>query len=207
LLAKKWGVAVTDNVVIDPAHSMSSIKTAANGDVTVAAFSAHPAVKNLLNYQLSLQTPRLLGERAGRENAPDAPVVSILFQTEPTATLVNNPTIPPQAFSLAVAVEKKPVPGLIPSRGHTRMIIVGDSFFLANGALKLPFANRDFAHYALNWLLNRPQYTEGIGPQPFSEFRVVLTQAQMTRLSWLLLGAIPGGILLLGGLVWWRRRK
>jgi ABC-2 type transport system permease protein len=207
LLTKKWGVAVTDSVVADPTHSINSIKAAPGRDVTVAAFSEHPAVKGLHNYQLNLLAPRLLGERAGRENSTDAPAVKILFQSESTAVLVNNPTIPSQRFTLAVAVEKRAVPGIITSRGNTRMIIVGDSFFLANGQMKLPFANRDFAHYAINWLLNRPQFTEGIGPKPFTEFRVVLTEAQMTRLCWLLLGAIPGGVLLFGGLVWWRRRK
>lgn len=208
LLAKKWGVVVTDSVVTDPAHSVNSIKIAPGRDITIAAFSEHPAVKGLLNYQLNLLAPRFLGEKRGRDGAAsDTVTVRPLFATEPTARLANNPGVPAQAFVLAVAVEKKPVPGVITPRGNTRMIIVGDSFFLGNEQMKTFPANRDFAYYAVNWLLDRPQFTEGIGPKPFTEFRVVLTEQQMAHLRWLLLGAIPGGILLFGGLVWWRRRK
>jgi hypothetical protein len=86
------------------------------------------------------------------------------------------------------------------------MIVVGDSFFFANEPLKL-VANREFATYALNWLLDRPLFTEGIGPKPFTEFRMTITETQMTKLSWLLLGAVPGGVLMFGVLVWWRRRN
>ena len=174
--------------------------------MTIADFSTHPAVKGLLNFNLNLYKPRFLGERKSRENTTDAPSVKILFVSQPTATLANNPGVKAQAFSLAVAVEKRGVPGVVTGRGNTRMIIVGDSFFLANGRMKL-LANRDFAHYALNWLLDRPQFTDGIGPKPFSEFRMTLTTAQMKSLWWLLIGALPGVILLFGGLVWLRRRK
>lgn len=208
LLAKKWHVVVTDSVVIDPAHAVNSIKIAPGRDVTIAAFSEHPAAQGLLNYQLNLLAPRALGEKreTGR-STPDSITVQTLFATEPTARLVNNPRIPPQAFVLAVAVEKQLAPGVISPRGRTRMVIVGDSYFLGNEQMNKFPANRDFAYYAVNWLLDRPQFTEGIGPRPFTEFRVVLTEQQMAKLRWLLLGVLPGGILLFGVLVWWRRRK
>ena len=38
------------------------------------------------------------------------------------------------------------------------------------------------------------------------EYKVTMTHAQMTSIRWIFLGAMPGGILLLGGLVWLRRR-
>ena len=208
LLATKWNIVVTPYVVIDPANAVNSVKIAPGRDVTIASFSQHPATKGLLNYQLNLLAPRLLAEKRSRDNtASDSLIISPLFQTEPTARLVGNPSVAAQSFVLAMAVEKKPVPGVITARGNARMVIVGDSFFLANEHMKKFSAKRDFAYYAINWLLDRPQFTEGIGPKPFTEFRVVLTEQQMANLRWLLLAAIPAGILLLGGLVWWRRRK
>ena len=40
-----------------------------------------------------------------------------------------------------------------------------------------------------------------------TEYRLLLTQTQRRAVSWLLLGALPGAVLLLGGLVWLVRRK
>ncbi|MGC3960260.1 MAG: Gldg family protein [Verrucomicrobiota bacterium] len=206
MLLEQWGVAVSAGVVTDPDHSMNSIKGAAGSDVTVYTFSDHPVAKSMQNYTLNLLSPRVVGERKSRETGADAPIVRWLFATEPTAKLINDPAIPPRVYPLAVAVEKQAVPGVVTGRGNTRMIIVGDSYFLANGPMKVA-ENREFAGYALNWLLKQPQFTEGIGPKSFTEFRLTLTVAQMQTLGWALLGAIPGGILLFGGLVWWRRRK
>jgi hypothetical protein len=91
-------------------------------------------------------------------------------------------------------------------RGTMRMIVVGDSFFLGNTAIEL-YANRDFAELAINWLLDRSELLEGVGPRPVEEFRINLTKAQLQSFQWILLGAMPGTILALGGLVWLRRRK
>ena len=86
------------------------------------------------------------------------------------------------------------------------MVIVGDSFFLGNRQIESG-ANRDFLGYAANWLLDRTTLLKGIGPQPVTEFRLIMTREQLQNVRWLLLGALPGAILLLGGLVWLVRRK
>jgi len=202
LLAEKWGIGVSSYVVTDRAHAISQDET----DIMVGAFSRHPAVIGLINFNLNLQSPRIAGALPVRDDLAHAPKVEVLFETANTATVKGNAKIAPRAFPLAVALEKKPVAGVVTGRGITRMIVVGDSYFLANGPMKL-VANRDFAGYALNWLLDRPQFVEGIGPKPFVEYRMTLTAEQRVTLLWLLLGALPGGILMFGGLVWWRRRK
>jgi len=206
VLMEQWGVAVSVGIVTDPDNSNNSIKSAAGSDVLIRRFSDHPAVKGLQNYTLNLVSPRVVGEAKGRETSGDAPTVRILFATEQTAQLAGEPAATPRAYPLAVAVEKKAVPGVVSGRGNTRMIIVGDSYFLANGPMKVA-ENREFAGYAINWLLDQPQFTEGIGPKSFTEFRLILTKAQVQTLGWSLMGAIPGGIIMFGGLVWWRRRK
>ena len=106
---------------------------------------------------------------------------------------------------MAVAVEKGAIQGLQAHRGATRMVIVGDSIFLGNGVIDR-YRNRDFAQLAVNWLLDRSHLRGGIGPRPLKEYTLVMTQAQMTAVRGTLLGGIPGGILLLGLIVWWRRR-
>ena len=48
---------------------------------------------------------------------------------------------------------------------------------------------------------------QGLGPRPVTEYRLNMTQAQQRSTQWLMLAAIPGGVLVFGGLVWLRRRK
>ena len=113
---------------------------------------------------------------------------------------------PPRSYPLIVAVEEKPVAGVVNPRGTTRMVIVGDSIFLGNHQIE-GGANRDFIGYAVNWLLDRQKLLEGIGPRPVMEFRLMMTQTQQRKVGWLLLGALPGAILLFGGIIWLVRRK
>ena len=47
---------------------------------------------------------------------------------------------------------------------------------------------------------------QGIGPHPVKEYKLTMTRAQMNTVSWLFFGAMPGAILVFGGLVWFRRR-
>jgi len=68
-------------------------------------------------------------------------------------------------------------------------------------------ANRDFVGYAVNWLLDRTQLLEELGPRPITEYRLVMTKSQLQTAQWILLAGMPGAVLLFGGLVWLRRRK
>jgi hypothetical protein len=92
------------------------------------------------------------------------------------------------------------------ARGTTRILVVGDSFFLGNRMIDSG-ANRDFLGYAANWLLDRTTLLKGIGPRPVTEFRLLMTRTQQREVRWLLLGALPGAVLLFGCLVWLVRRK
>ena len=75
---------------------------------------------------------------------------------------------------------KKTVAGVANPRGTTRIIVVGDSIFLGNHQIEAG-ANRDFLGYAVNWLLDRPQLLEGIGPRPVTEFRLKMTRLPAAR--------------------------
>ena len=76
-----------------------------------------------------------------------------------------------------------------------------DNYFIAAGY------NDDFADAAINWLLERTTFLSGVGPRPITEYRLQMTPRETNTVKGILLGAIPGGILLFGGLVWLRRRR
>jgi len=141
------------------------------------------------------------------QNPPaNAPQVNELALTSETALLAGDPTAAPRRYPVLAAVEQKPVAGVVNRRGNTRIVVAGDSIFLGNYYIE-GGANRDFLSYAANWLLDRQELLAGISPQPVKEFRLMLTQKQSRQLDWLLLGALPGGVLFFGWLVWLVRRK
>jgi hypothetical protein len=196
----RWGVNVLPDVVQDPKNTTSG------QDVITYNFSSHPAVNPLIQLALQLILPRPVG-RVDWQNPPaDAPKVDELAFSGPQSTLSGDPTAAPRSYPLMVAVEQKPVPGVANPRGTTRMIVVGDSFFLGNRQIESG-ANRDFAGYAVNWLLDRTVLLEGIGPRPVTEFRLTMTRDQQKTVRWLLLGTLPGVVLVFGWFVWLARRR
>jgi hypothetical protein len=196
-----WGVSVGNYIIKDPKN------TSGGADVSVKHFSKHPAVNSLIkDSQLQLIYPRAIGAIDANPQVADAPKVEEIAFSGPQSVEMNNPVAKPHSFPLMVAVEKGNVKGVVTERGMTRLLVVGDSLFLDNQIIESP-AHRDFASYAVNWLLDRTILLQGLGPRPVTEYRVIMTTSQMTTVQWILLGAMPGAVLLFGGLVWLRRRK
>jgi len=197
----KWGVEIGNEILHDPDH------TSPNGrgqDIIVTDFNPkHPLVNPLLDSSLYMVRPRAVQKLKTLPQTADAPKVDELAFTGPN-TIAG--TSAPQRYSLIVAVEKGAIKGVITERGSTRIVVAGDSVFLTNIGVR-SLTNRDFAEYALNWLLERTQLLGGLGPRSIVEYRVVMSQSQLQRVQWILLGGIPGAVLLVGGLVWLRRRR
>ncbi len=196
----RWGVEVGFNLVVDP------LQTISGAEVIVSAFSRHPLVNPLLNSTLYLNRPRTVGKKATRVQAADAPKVEEVAFASAKAFLAKDPTREAKHYPLMVAVEKGEVKGVITERGSTRMVVIGDSFCMANHQIDL-LANRDFAGYLANWLLDRTQLLEGLGPRPITEYRLLLTNRQLSTIRLVLLAGMPGITLLAGLMVWGRRRK
>lgn len=196
-----WGVNVMNDIAQDAGHTMSK-----GYDIVVDQYGRHPVVNSLSQVQLQIYLPRPVVKVNRTGAAANTLEVDELFATSPAGTLVNDTAAAPHQYPLACAIEQKPVAGVNNPRGNTRLVVVGDSIFLGN-TLIASGGNRDFLNSALNWLLDRPQLLDGIGPRPVSEFRLLITQTRQQQLRWLLLGALPGGVLFFGWLVWLVRRK
>lgn len=194
-----WGVFLGNDIVMDPEHSQFG------SDVIVSAFSRHPLVNPLLGTGLYLIQPRPVGKLVGGTGSAEAPKVEVVAETGPGAFLFGDQSRKTK-FPVMVAVERSGTKEVVSERGNTRIIVVGDSLFLANRQLEL-LGNRDFATYAANWLLERTQLLGGVPARPIKEYKVVMTRAQAQAARWLLLVGLPGVVMLLGGLVWLRRRR
>jgi len=212
----RWGVGAGDKAILDPRHSPTGrdLLTAQRND-------RHPIMKALASdseaNRILLVLPRAVGKLQSAAPRPDAPKVDVLAATSEGGTEVSefrngvpypNPYQDRQGvFPLIAAVEDN-IQGVSTERGSTRMVVVGDSLCLDNELIDTPPANHYFAALAANWLLERPQVLlDGLVPQPLRSYRLVMTDQQLQTVQWLLLGGLPGTVLLLGGLVWWRRRR
>jgi hypothetical protein len=200
-ILRAWGVDVKEDIAQDFSQATSEMGT----DIKVYQFGKHPVVDSLAQFYLHLYLPHPVLKIPDTQSAT-APQVDELFATSPGGTLLFNRNEPPHAYPLACAVEQKLVAGVNNPRGNTRIIVVGDAAFLGNLMIDSG-GNRDFLNAAINWLCERPSLIAGIGPRPVTKFRLQLTRHQQRQLNWLLLGALPGGVLFIGWLVWLVRRK
>jgi ABC-type uncharacterized transport system involved in gliding motility auxiliary subunit len=199
-ILQRWGV----NVAADFVKDLKS--TVTGDDVVVRRFSQHPVVNPLTQLSLQMVRPRPVGRVEWQNPSANAPQVDEIAASSPDSVLEGDPAEPARSYPLMVAVEQKSVAGVANPRGNTRIVVVGDSVFLGNYYIQ-GGANADFAGYAVNWLLDRTTLLKGIGPRPVTEFRLLMTRTQQREVRWLLLGALPGVVLLFGGLVWLARRK
>lgn len=207
-----WGAVVGDNVVLDLPNSPSQ---SSGQDFLVNNFGSHPIVTPLYRSRLRLVLPRSISKiKTGSGNADTARVEELAFTgpegmlgelrdgvpyVNPARTRVGN-------IPLMVAVEKGSVRGVGAERGSTRIVVIGESYLWGNTLIDYE-ANRDFAWNTVNWLLDRTQLLAGIVPSPVKEYKLTMTRSQMSAVRWILLGGMPGVVLLLGTLVWLTRRK
>jgi ABC-type uncharacterized transport system involved in gliding motility auxiliary subunit len=195
----KWGVRVGLDLVVDSEHMVPGKR-----DLVISAFTLHPVLNPIVGSGLYFVIPRPVSHETNQLEHAEVAVEEVAFTGE-NAFLYSDKTQQMRRRSVMVAVDGSARPA-VRERGTTRMIVAGDSFFLSNHQIEI-LSNRDFLNSAVNWLGERNVMLQGVGPRPVQEFRLVVTQSRMQTLQWILLGAIPGGILLFGGLIWLSRRK
>ena len=203
---ESWGVEVGRNAVMDPEHTVTRY------DLVISQFGAHPISKPLLQSHLYMLLPRSVTKiRASGSDAPQVEVLATTGEKGRVITDIRKGELNPSArdfvgtVPVMAAVEKGGLRGVNADRGATRLVVVGDSVFLGNETID-KLANRQFAHLALNWLLARNEVLGELAPRPITEYKLIVTKSQMTNLRWGLLVGMPGSVLLVGGLVWFRRR-
>lgn len=199
-----WGLDVGRNFVYEAPQGKA-------GDVrqlVISHFGSHPISNPLSRSRLLLIVPRSITPRADGPQSADAPKVTVVAMTSPDGA-ASRPggQLEQQGsqISLIAAVEKGAIQGIASDRGAARIVVVGDSYFLANTAIDVE-ANRDFARNAVNWLLNRDLLVPGISSKSVKEYRITMTRPELSRIRWLFLAGFPGSVLFVGFLVWFRRR-
>ncbi|HBA84619.1 MAG TPA: hypothetical protein DCZ95_11035 [Verrucomicrobia bacterium] len=209
-LLSEWRVQLGQDVVVDGARTLSG------RELFVTAYGEHPIVQRLRHVTTVFYLPRSVAPAAETEesvNPADKPHAVALAASSDSGwaemNMDQNPmkfdaeTDQPGPVPVAVAVEKGPVPGFDVQIAPTRLVVFGDSDFISNGGWV--GGNADLFMSSLNWLLQREQMM-GIAPRPIEQSRLVMNDAQLQGLFWMVVAGIPAGVAFLGFLVWIQRR-
>jgi len=209
-LLNLWGVELRHDLVLDPE------RTVKGGGLLVHAFAEHPVTRRIRDYSITLLRPRAVRPTlvARLLSSPDRPQVTPLLLTSERGWSETQLDRIPMKFdentgdlkgpvSMAVAVEKGGIAALDVQIRPARLVVVGDSGFFSNGALS--GGAPDLFLSAVNWLLDREELL-GIAPRPSRQIRLSLTRRELRRFLGLALCG-PPGLLVLGGLIVWIRRR
>lgn len=206
-LLAAWDIEVGFNWVQDP----SQAEAGESGVLLSRNFGSHPIMRPLARSALKLIMPRSVRHKARQQTSPDSPKVVELLRTSSGGNSIvprGNGWVEQEKgvqIPVMVAAEKGGIQGVSTDKGAARMVVTGDSLFIANLAFNHA-ANSDFANLAVNWLCSRDNILSEIGASPVSEYQILLTEREMSQLRWLFLAAIPGVVLVIGLFVWLRRR-
>ena len=212
-MLKKWGVQTGSELVYDPLSTWRN-------NVIVTNFNAQsPISRPLFDSKMCIPMSHRISSDDSEVRAADAPQVTELFRSSSASYLIGydedgNPDTTKRIgdtenkeYGMAASIEKGALQGISSGKGATRIVVVGNSRFLDNLWIDTAYGNRDFVVLTLNWLLDRKQLMGGVGPRAIVEYQLNLSEKQVHLLMWIMMGIIPGIVLLSGLVVWTRRRN
>lgn len=220
-LVRDWGIEVGDNVVVDV--------TGLSGDPSIAAalmYPSHPITERMdlaTRYPLARSVEPVEAGVNGRVAQPVVQTSEGSWAETNLAlsggvqldegqgdrrgpiTIASAVSAPVKTETPAPADDEKPAEGEeAPRPPETRLVVFGDSDFVANGFSGAP-GNLDLFANAVNWM-SQQENLIAIRPREAADRRISLTPGQMTGLFWLSIVLVPAAVLGAGVFTWWRRR-
>lgn len=212
-LLHDWGVR--------PGVGVAVGLTLTGRELVVRTYGEHPVTRGLRDIATMFYMPRSVnpveGHEANESVAADRPRVTVLASNtrkgwEETDLSQSPPRYDPDndvagPIPIAVAVERGPVSGIAVHVRPTRMVVIGDSYFVANATLDGGVGgNLDFFSGALNWLLERDTIVP-IGPRDPRRLSLGMTRTGIRSVYAVVVGGIPALAAIVGLIVWLRRRR
>jgi ABC-type uncharacterized transport system involved in gliding motility auxiliary subunit len=205
-------VKLAEDVVVGPSLS--------GRDLIINEYGGHPAVKKLEDLTTMFFMPRSVepmeGSSADTVTASDKARASVLAFTTPGWAEMNLNENPARfhegvdrkgPVSVAVAVEKGAIGGIDVEIKPTRIVVIGDSYFVSNGTLeKAVGGNVDLLMSCVSWLLERESLMAVSAKSPY-ELRLDMDAKQLRLMTFAIVGILPGIMGLMGLVVWLRRRS
>jgi ABC-type uncharacterized transport system involved in gliding motility auxiliary subunit len=221
-LAHDWGIQAGNNVVVDVSGMGRMIGTDASVPVVAPPYPAHPIAQRLgmlTAFPLAREASPVSGGVNGHvaqsfiETGPRSWAETDIKSLMTTGAVSldeakgdkKGPIALGSAVSAAAPSATPPKPGEADApKPETRVAVIGDSDFAANGTLGVP-GNRDLFMNTIGWLSQQDNLIS-IRPKEADDRRITLTATQESNIFWLSLLIIPGFIFAAGVSSWWRRR-
>ncbi len=210
---ERWGVRAGAGVVAGLTFS--------GRELVVSTYGDHPVTRSFKNVTTMFYMPRPLvrlesGTGGERQRNEDRVRVSILAGTGPEGWIETDLSQSPPVFdpavdtrgpvAVAVAVERGAV-GINAEIPPTRMVVVGDSYFISNAAISSGVGgNVSFLMSALNWLVERDSLLT-VAARPPALLQPAMTRQQWNRMFGILVFGLPALMALCGAAVARRRRR
>jgi len=209
------GIRVNNDLVVDPSRKLPFYDLSA---VYLTDFPVHPVTQGmegmaaLFKVARSLTpegepTPVVIAETSG-EGWGETNLGQLVAGTPPIS---RDDSDTPGPAAVGVVVEEGPIAesptgdeGKPASQPGFRMVVFGDSDFMRDYEVENA-GNLILAMNAINWLAAREQ-SLGIPPREVEQVSLFLSQQQMRTILLITLLAMPGAAIVLGILVWRRRR-
>ncbi len=201
-LLAPWGIAVNNDIVVDPTRQLPFVSPA---NLFITTYTKHPIVEHMATFMTLFPLARSVQPTA---TLPEGVQVHKLAMTSPQGWGETDLNTSPFKFdegkdakgpvTIAIAAERK-TPQI------TRVVVLGDSDFVSNGQLS-NIGNADLALGALHWLVEQERLI-GIGPKPLESIKLQMTATQMSGVFWFSFAGLPCLLGALGALMWWVRRQ
>ena len=210
-LIEKLGVRLPQSVVIDPkSHYATNPEM-----VAVTGYDKHAITRNVsLTFYPGMRplelgapvagvrtVPLIVSSKASYTMAVAPAGQRVVGEPAIAASSAKEPARGRQSHVLAAAID-----GSLPGKGNRpfRAVIIGDGDFASNSFF--PFmANNDLALAMVRWLAREDNETAIASRVRVPEL-ILLTNGQMRTIFLIIEILLPLSVILLGGVVWWRRR-
>ena len=219
-LAHDWGMDLGNGIVVDASGMGRLIGTDASAPVA-ASYPSHPITDRfqvLTAYPYTRSVTPVAGGVGGHtaqvfvESSPRSWIETDLksMMTDGKVELNEDKGDKAGPIPMAAAVSapsaEAPKPDAAPDapKPETRVVVFGDSDFVANGVLGIP-GNKDIFMNTLGWLTQQENLIS-IRPKEADDRRLTLTATQQNNITWLSLLIVPGLIFGSGIYSWYRRR-
>jgi len=211
--AKEWGVTVGQDVVLDQQAVQSPFIP------VVVTYPSHPITSEMQRVMTAFQFTRSITPIEGGtdghvpqkilETSPrswaETDLKSLFADKQPELNADKGDKAGPITIGAAVSAAVADAAAAPDApKPETRVVIIGDSDFVANSTLSFQ-GNRDLGLNIANWLAQQENLI-AIRPHDAQDRRITLTEDQRVYTLWISLLIIPGLLLANGVRVWWKRR-